>query len=53
MSSRDSVRAELDLPIRAKGDQMRIESRIQMGGEKEAVVDVQTLGVGFTICPSG
>ena len=30
---------------------MRIESRIQMGGEKEAVVDVQTLGVGFTICP--
>ena len=30
---------------------MRIKSRIQVRGEKQAVVDVQTLGIGFAIRP--
>ena len=30
---------------------MRIERRIQVCGEKQAVVDVQTLGIGFAIRP--
>ena len=30
---------------------MRIEGRIEVGSEKQAVVDVQTLGVGFAFRP--
>ena len=43
--------AELDPSLDVKGDQVRIESRIQVRAEKEAVVDVQTLGIGFAIRP--
>ena len=45
------LRTEQDLPVNTKRDQMRIEGRIEVGGEKQAVVDVQTLGVGFAFRP--